>query len=189
LPKSTAGGQHIFSGLPRAFFLAEKDGVARPGISSKIIQVGNKAGPERIEMDVPDQILEIGVFLTDDRLVAVLEEMSGTVMSSVEAGGVSGQEPCHNFGQRSSAGAQQNVNMVCQEGPCVTDGPGFRKKLSAAVEKVPPVGKTRKDRPLFYSSDDDVVKDGRRIETGAAGHEGRYRKQGENVKIYLLSDP
>jgi len=61
---------------------------------------------------------------------------------------------------------------VSEERPCVTDCPGFRKKIAAPFKKVPSIGKASKDGSLFYSSDDDMMEDSRSVETGSAGHKG-----------------
>jgi hypothetical protein len=63
-------------------------------------------------MDITHQIFEVDVLLTDNRLVAVLEEMPGTFAPAIKAGGVPGQKPCHNLGQRDRTGAKQQVRVI-----------------------------------------------------------------------------
>ena len=150
--------------------------MARPRVSPKGAEVRHKAGAEGVEVDVAYQILEAGLLLTNNRFIAVLEEVSGTSVPVVKAAGIPGKESCHDLGQRHSTGAKEQVCVVCEERPCVADGPGFRKKIAAPSKKVSSIGKASKDGSPFYSSDDDMMEDSRSVETGLAGHDGWYHR-------------
>ncbi len=45
---------------------------------------------DRVEMDIPDEFFEVNLFLTDDRLVAVLEQVAGALVGTVEPCGIAG---------------------------------------------------------------------------------------------------
>jgi len=148
--------------------------MARPRVGPKGAEIRHKPGAERVEVDIAHQVFEVGILLTDNRFIAVLKEMSGTFVPAIKTGGVSGQKSCHNRRQRHCTGAKQQVCVFCKEHPCVTDCPGFRKKIAAPSKKVPSIGKASKDGSPFYSSDDDMMEDSRSVETGSARHDGWY---------------
>jgi hypothetical protein len=50
------------------------------------------------------------------------------------------------------------MDVVRKEDPGTTADSAFAKKTSAPVEEVTSIGITRKNRPSFYSPDDDMVK-------------------------------
>jgi len=60
--------------LPRGVLTPLDPRMATPGIPVEFGEVPHELRPEGIEMDVPDQLVEIRVLLTDDGLVPVLEK-------------------------------------------------------------------------------------------------------------------
>ncbi|BDV42290.1 hypothetical protein GURASL_12130 [Geotalea uraniireducens] len=69
--------------------------MAGPVIRVKRVEAGNDVSSQRIEMNVPNELQKVGIFLADDRLVPILEEMPASIVSEVEDDGVTGQQPTH----------------------------------------------------------------------------------------------
>jgi hypothetical protein len=69
--------------------------MAAPRIPGQFLKTGYQSGTKRVEMNVADQFLEIGIFLADDRLVSVLEQVAGSVMAEVEIDSMSSQKTAH----------------------------------------------------------------------------------------------
>ena len=65
----------------------------------------NLSCPDRVEMDVCDKLLEIGILLTENRFVAVLKKMPVSVMSPIELHRIACQKPTHDRCNRNSSSA------------------------------------------------------------------------------------
>ncbi len=146
--------------------------MARPGIGVKPIDIRDKLSTNRIEVNVAYEFFKVPVFLTDDRFIAVLEEVAGACVPSVEADGITGQEPGHYLRQGDFPRAEEQVDMVRKESPCVAPCVAFRKESTASPEKVASICNARKNRAPFDSPDDDVMQDAWSIETRLTGHRG-----------------
>jgi hypothetical protein len=69
--------------------------MARPWEAVQGIQVRHEACAERVEVVIANKLKEIGVLITDKRLVAILEKVAGAVVAQVEGDGIAGEEPAH----------------------------------------------------------------------------------------------
>ena len=65
--------------LPVTLHLAQHGGVAGPGIAAQGLQVRDQPGPEGIQVDITGGFQQIEIFLTDDRLVAVLNILPASI--------------------------------------------------------------------------------------------------------------
>lgn len=75
-------------------------------------------------MNVAHQFEQIGIFLTQDRFVPVLEQVPMAAVAAVETDGMAGQQPQHKAGDRGRTGSQQQMKMVGNQRPSVTEGCG-----------------------------------------------------------------
>jgi hypothetical protein len=82
------------------------------GKALELLQVPDHPGPERIQMDVADQLQQIGVFLTGNGPVAVLEEIAVSPVSAVEAHHIAGEEPRHHGRDGNTPCSQEKMNVV-----------------------------------------------------------------------------
>jgi len=55
--------------------------VTAPGVAIKLVKIFKLPGPNLIQMNVTNQLLEVPVFLTNDRVISVLEEMAVPVIT------------------------------------------------------------------------------------------------------------
>jgi hypothetical protein len=79
------------------------------------------------------------------------------------------------------------MGMIAEEGPGVTRGLRVGEQRAHALYKARPVAVIPEDQSALDASDDDVVEDSRRIETGMTGHGLRYRGESHPSRvIYLL---
>jgi hypothetical protein len=49
-------------------------------------------------MNMPHQFTKISIFITDNRLIAILKQMTVAVVTSVESDRISSQQPLHKSG-------------------------------------------------------------------------------------------
>jgi hypothetical protein len=52
-----------------------------PRVAVKLVKIFNLPGTNLIQMNVENQLLEVPVFLTNDRVISVLEEMTVPVIT------------------------------------------------------------------------------------------------------------
>ena len=86
LLKST---KHFTDRLPRPGRSPHDGAMAGPRISIERVQIADGLGPKRVYMDVSYQLQQIRLFFHEDGLVPVLEEVTGTLVASIERPGVS----------------------------------------------------------------------------------------------------
>lgn len=75
-------------------------------------KVDNKTGTDGVQMNIPNQLLEIYFLLADDGFETVLKKLTMTAMTPVKADDVTGQQPPHKIGQRHITGPEKKVSMV-----------------------------------------------------------------------------
>ena len=71
--------------------------MASPWVSVKLLKVFYKLCSQRVEMDVSDQYQEVWIFLADNRLVPVLEQVAASFMAFVECDRIACHKAAHDF--------------------------------------------------------------------------------------------
>jgi len=87
-------------------------------------------------VNIAYQFKKIGFFFTNDGLVAVLEQVTGAVMTKIEINRISGEETTHEAGKLQPVTPQQQMEMVRNQRPRVAIG------FSVDQQPVKPVKKT-----------------------------------------------
>ena len=86
-------------------------------------------------MDVTNQFQQIWVFLADDGLIAVLEEVSTSPVTYIECYCISGHESAHDLAERCRTGTQQDMKVIWDQRPRVTLGLCFLEDQSESFQK------------------------------------------------------
>lgn len=108
-------------------------------------------------MDIADQLLQIGIFLANDRLISVLKEMAMTAVPPVIGYAVACQQSPHELRNTAGAAAEKEVSMVAHQGPCVAACLCFWKEMSKAFDKILPIIIGCEDAFTFDPAYDDVL--------------------------------
>jgi hypothetical protein len=108
-------------------------------------------------MNVSDQFQEIGILLTQNGFVTILEEMAISAVPPVKGNGISGQKPPHKCSQGNLTGLQQQVEVTGENAPGQTAGLGFHQEDSEPIKKIVAVGIIPKDLSPFNSAGHDVM--------------------------------
>ena len=140
--------------------------VAAVAIAGKIINDGDDFGAQRIEMNIGDELFEVGVFLADDGFIAILKQLAVALLAMVELARVAAEQPPHQRGQPARTRAQQKMGVVVQKCPCVAGRPGLRQQISQPLDKVFAVVIVPKDLASLDAPDDHMMQNSRRIEPG-----------------------
>jgi len=133
-------------------------------------------------MNVAHQLQEIGVFVADNGLVAVLKKMSGSLVAQIEHHCVTGQQAPHDLGQGSFFWLQQKMKMVVEQGPGVAVGFGLRQEEAEAGKEIEAILIVKENGSFLDPSDDNVLKQSGDIYAGMSGHEGNISQETENIK-------
>jgi hypothetical protein len=164
------GGEDIRDILPGPGPRPQHSAVTAVGVARQRGDVRDQPRTEGVQVDVAHQLLEVAVFLTDDRFVAVLEEIPVPAMAAVEPDRVAGEEAPHQGGQGDGTGPDQEVGMVRQEGPGIAGGLGGRQEPRQAGQKLLPILVVPEDIAALDPPDDDVLHGPRGVEAGGSRH-------------------
>jgi hypothetical protein len=134
------------------------------------LHVLNKAGTDRIKVDVAHQFQEVRLLVAQNRFVSVLKEMARSSVTPVMGDGVSGKEATHHLGDRNEAGLQKQMKMVGQKHPGITAGACLSENGRKTVDEIIPVPTVSKDDRPVYASSHDVVEGAGGVNTGLTGH-------------------
>src|SRR3990167_10222006 len=114
-------------------------------------------------MNVSRRLQQIPFCFTDDRLVAVLEQVSLPPVSPVEVDDVAGEEPSHALGEAALAGAHEEMEMVVQEGPRVHPPRPLGTEVPQPGQEVLATFRSPEDLDPLNPPADDVGEGARRI--------------------------
>ncbi len=84
------------------------------GIARKLVQTSDNTSAERIQMQIPDQLQKVGRFLTHNRLVAIVKEVSTPTMPPVKGPGVARQQGTHSPRQGAFIRTYEQMQVVWQ---------------------------------------------------------------------------
>jgi hypothetical protein len=125
-----------------------------------------------------DQLLEVGFFLADDRLIAILEKLTGTMMPTVKGHNVAGEELTHNGGDAGRPTAKEEMGVIGKKGPGIAGGLCFRKQRGQASDELISIPVIPEDIPSLDPPDHDMVECTGNIEAGLTGHMDERTSEG-----------
>jgi hypothetical protein len=144
--------------------------VAASGEPAQFIEILHKARSDGVEKDVTHQFQEVGVFLAKNRLNTILEQVTGSSVSSVEPHGIAGQKTTHYRGDRHGSGSQEQVEVVGNQGPCITSGIRFLENSPQSFQEMVPVLVAAKYLPTFNAPDHHMMQGAGSIYSGSPWH-------------------
>jgi hypothetical protein len=133
-------------------------------------EIGDEAGPERIQVEIADELPEIIVRLHHDGLIAVLEEVPLPSVPPVVRQGVAGEQAAHEQGEAARPTPEEQVGVVREEGPRVEGGPGGHGDRAEPIEEPRSILLIGHDLPARQPPEHDVVQRAGRIESRLSGH-------------------
>lgn len=83
-----------------------------PGIGAQPAEIRDPLRPQGIQVQVADQLQEVGLRLHHDGLVAVLDQVAHPLMAAIERPGVPGEEGAHAPGQGAGSRPDQEMGVV-----------------------------------------------------------------------------
>ena len=162
--------------------MAEEGTVPRPRVPVQFGQGLDDSGPQGIEMEVPHEFEEVRLLLHHKGAVAILEQVALPMVAPVEGAGIAAEPAAHEGGQGPVARAQEEVDVVREQGPREDLDPrGLHLRGEAAEKIVPALGGSEEQR-LLDPPGHHVVEDSGGIEPGPARHGCRVRRERREVK-------
>lgn len=146
------------------------DRMARFWIRVQGVHIFHDARTYRVQVDIANQFEKVGISFAEKRLIAVLEQVPVTIMTSVELLGITGEQSAHDGGDGGCSCSQKKVDMVGNKSPGMTGSRGLGEDGPETAEKVFVVPGTFEDRVLFYASNNDVMKGAGGIDACFTGH-------------------
>ncbi|AJY69902.1 hypothetical protein RW64_10045 [Geobacter sulfurreducens] len=111
--------------------------------------------------------------VSQEFVLAVLEQMAGAFVSAVEINGMAGEQAAHGLRQGNRGGHQQQMEVIGHERPGKASGAALGEKFRQTGDETRPVVVIVKDVAAFDTADDDVMQDIWYVEAWLAGHGGR----------------
>ena len=121
-------------------------------------------------MDVANKLKEVGVFLANDRFVAVLEKMAGAIVPLVEGNGIACQQTAHERGKAGRTAAEKQMEVVGDEGPGIYARSRGFYEIADSFYKHLAIPVVLEDRTALYTSNRHMVKAAFDIKTWLARH-------------------
>lgn len=88
--------------------------MSAPGISVEGIHVLNDSGPQRVQVDIPQQFQQIGIPVADDGFIAILKQVADPVVAQVKGNGITSQQAAHKMGKCGGSRLNQKMEMGVQ---------------------------------------------------------------------------
>ncbi len=68
-------------------------------------------------MDIANEFQKIGISLTDNRFIAILEKMSTPPVPFIECHGMTSHQSAHDLAERRGPCSNKQMNMLCESVP------------------------------------------------------------------------
>jgi hypothetical protein len=149
-----------------------------PGVPVQGIEVFDETTPQRIEVNVPNQLEKVGLLLHHNGLVPALDQGADAVVVTVERADIACQQPPHGGGEamfqpvtrRISRAADQEMKMVWQQRPGKHNQSRPFADRGEALDEVVPVTVIAEQGASLQPPDHHVLEDARRIQARAPRH-------------------
>jgi hypothetical protein len=121
-------------------------------------------------MNIPGQFQQIGVILTNNRLVPVLEQMSKSAIPPVKIDYVTRKKLAHAFRKRLLPCPDQEMKMIRQKRPGIDDPVPILTKSFYSPQEIHPIKIVPKYLAPLNPSANHVVQGSRSIQSGLSRH-------------------
>jgi len=141
-----------------------------PWIPVQFGRILHKTCTNRIQVNVPNQFLEISIFLANDGLIAILEQMPVSGMPQIVRNRIPREKASHKSRQTDLRAAHKNVGVIRQQSPCKNPGLGFSCRIAHAGYKVFSILVVSDDFTRLYAPDNNMVQCPRGIQSCLSRH-------------------
>jgi hypothetical protein len=126
-------------------------------------------------MDVSHQLQQVRLLMAEDRFVPIMKNLADPSMPPVESSGISAQQPLHDGLDRRATGPQQQMEMVVNPRPTVTNPLGFFQHTPKTTNELLSITIVSENLPALDSPADDVVQRPRCVDALSSRHVPLYQ--------------
>ena len=119
--------------------------------------------PSSLQVNITNQFLKVDVLLADKRFVAILKQVASSVMSSIKADHITGQQSAHQGRQWSVASSEKKMGVIGHESPSVAGDPAFGQKKRKTLDQIVAILIASEYVASFYPPDDHMMQNTRGI--------------------------
>jgi hypothetical protein len=134
-------------------------------------------------MDITNQLQQISILLTQNRLVTILKQYPMPVVPSIVCHSIASQKTAHQSGHGNHSTPYQKMDMVRQQGPGKTGCLRFEKKKPQTVEKGVTIPIVLENSFPLDSSHYEVVHSSWIIDPCFSGHEETLSNHKQNINL------
>jgi hypothetical protein len=120
-----------------------------PWIPRQGIEILNHTATQRVEMDVPHELEKVRLLLHQNRLVAILKEVTRSSVPKVEGGRVPRKESAHHLRERNPTRPHQEVKMVGHQTPGINRHPRWPHQVAYTANKIFAIPVITEKRPAL----------------------------------------
>ena len=139
-------------------------------VSIQFFKPGNNAGTDRVQVNIPDKFLQIGIFLADNGFVTILKQLAVALVAVIKTDGVTREEPSHHRGKGCQTRSEKKMGMIRDEYPCVTGRLGLGQEFSQPIEHILPIPIIYEYLSTLNPTDHDVMQDTRCVKASLSWH-------------------
>ena len=92
--------------------LSHRGAMAAKFMSLQFIKAFNHSCTNRVQVNIPHQFPQIGLFLTDNGFVAILKQLTAAAISPVKPNNIAREEASHESGQGLPPGTEKKMGMI-----------------------------------------------------------------------------
>lgn len=147
------------------------------------IHGGSRPGPDRVQVDVPNQFKQVSVGIDQDRLVPALKNVSRAALCVVDPFRVAEGNVLHDAGERHVASLHDEMDMICHQAETMyATAELFHCILENEIQPVP-VPIIEEYGISSIAAKDDVIDGAGIVDAGFACHGGNISENGRKASL------
>lgn len=178
--------KHELEVLRRRDDIAHQARVPSPWIPVQFLNGLHESGTNGVEMKVAYELKEVSFLLHENRLEAILHEMTLTVVAAIEERRVPTQQAMHQLGYAAQTRANQKMDVIRHERPSVKRGIRLANKVRDTMDQLVAILVVDEDIPALDAPEHDVVKRPGVVKAWATRHIMSIVDSKYICQVYLL---
>lgn len=141
-----------------------------PPVPFEALHICYHVYPQWVQVNIPDELQEVLVLLTDYGLVPVLKEMAAPIMPQVEGHGMPSQKPSHESRELDPSRTEQKVDMIRHQSPGITARLGLLQQRGQTFNERVPVFVVHENIATLDTSGDNVMEKSGNVDSSRTWH-------------------
>ena len=82
------------------------------GISGQLIEILHHSSPQRVQVDIANQLQKVGLLLAQNRFISILEQVAPPSVPAVIGHRIAGKQSPHDGRDLNASRAQRQMEMI-----------------------------------------------------------------------------